>query len=110
MWVAVEVTTPCGPRRAYAPLVGRVSMDQITIDLTELAVEGEDALGLVDVGARVELVSADSSAPNHLGRLAAAAGSCPHEILCRLNPRIRRLYDEPGATVEVPGPAAACTG
>ncbi len=110
VWVAVEVTTPCGPRRAYAPLVGRVSMDQITIDLTELAVEGKDALGLVDVGARVELVSAESSAPNHLGRLAAAAGSCPHEILSRLNPRIRRVYDEPCANVEVPGPAAACTG
>jgi len=73
---------------AYAPLVGSVSMDQITIDLTDLVADGMP----VEIGTRVELISADRAAPNHVARLAERAGTNPYELLCRMNPRIRRAY------------------
>jgi len=83
------------------PVVGVVNMDQITIDLTDLVepagAEAAKSVGAgveasVGVGTRVELISADPSAPNHLPRLAAASGTIPHELLCRVAPRGRRVY------------------
>jgi len=75
-----------GGMKAYVPQVGTVSMDQITVDLTDLP---EAGLG---VGAWVELVGNDRAAPNHLPQLAKAAGSITHELLCRFGPRVQRHY------------------
>jgi alanine racemase len=80
-----------GPWR-FVPVVGRVNMDQITIDLTDVAPPRARRRCPVGPGTEVELIGADPSAPNHVSALAAAAGTIPHEILCRLNPRIRRIY------------------
>ena len=90
----------CGPggpygalrlNRRYVPVVGAVNMDQITIDLTDLdAMDGGGPRQWT--GTVVELISPDPAAPNHLPTLAAAAGTIPHEIMCRLNPRIDRIY------------------
>jgi alanine racemase len=84
----VEVAIVTGDRTAVAPLVGSVSMDQITVDLTDVVAGGAD----VAIGCRVELISADRGAPNHVARLAAFASTNPYELLCRMNPRIRRAY------------------
>ena len=109
--VAVIVDTPGGTDRAQAPLVGRVNMDQITIDLTDLGIAGGELARCVRIGTPVELISAERGAPNDVTRLAEAAGTIPYEILCRLNPRIRRIYHRASATVEAfettPAPAAA---
>lgn len=88
--VAVLRETPRGAVREYAPVIGAVNMDQITIDLTDV-----DPLGAAagpEIGWSVEIVSADAEAPNHLPRLARRAGMIPHEMLCRIHPRIPRLY------------------
>ena len=69
----------------YAPVVGVVSMDQMTVDLT--GVIAEDSIGSVD---RVELLSNVPGAPNGLRELARASGIKPHAIIARLHPRIRR--------------------
>jgi alanine racemase len=74
-----------GERAAYAPLVGRVSMDQITIDVTDL----RDAVG---IGTTVDVVGTDRDAPNALPALAAQAGTITHELLCRLSARLPRKY------------------
>lgn len=71
-------------RLVDAPVVGAVSMDQITIDLTEL---GEAEAG---VGALVELIGRDRGATTDLARVARAAGTISHELLCRLSPQIER--------------------
>lgn len=105
--VAVLLYTPQGCRRAYAPVVGAVNMDQITIDLTDVASSGTVWAGNLAVGTPVELISADRDAANHLVKLADAAGTIPYEILCRLSPKIRRIYHEAPAAVEVFAPAAA---
>lgn len=72
--------------KAYVPVVGRVSMDQITVDLTDIP---EDQIGL---GALVEVIGHDRTAPNHLPALARRAGTIAHELLCRLSPRLTRQY------------------
>lgn len=82
---------------AFAQVVGRVSMDQITIDVTDVpeeylkfgSVNGEPT------GPEVELYSRDAGAPNFLPRLARAAGSITHELLCRIGARVERLHCYP---------------
>jgi len=69
-----------------APVVGAVSMDQITIDVTDLPEQ------VAQVGAEVELVGADRGAPNHLPTLAAKAGTISHQLLCSVGPRVQRVY------------------
>jgi alanine racemase len=73
---------------AEAPVIGAVSMDQIAIDLTSIAGvlpdAGQDAL--------VEIVSGDTSAPNHAARVAAMTGQHAYELLCRIPARVPRRY------------------
>lgn len=100
--VALVVDGANGAERVYAPVVGRVNMDQITIDLTDIAgADGEQCPSL-RVGTVVELITPDRDAPNHLVRLAQIAGSNPYELLCGLNPRIRRVYHHAGRSARVP--------
>jgi alanine racemase len=62
------------------PLVGRVSMDMLAIDVT-------GAPG-VEVGQDIELFGAETS----INDLAAAAGTIPYEILTRISSRAERRY------------------
>lgn len=91
------------PIEGWAPVIGAVNMDQIAVDLTEVERLAELPDG--GVGVEVELVSTDRDAPNHLARVAAAAGLIPYEFLCRLNPRIRRHYVSDAAVSEQSAPA-----
>ncbi|MDF7822536.1 alanine racemase [Pontiellaceae bacterium B12227] len=69
-----------------APVCGRVSMDQMTVDVTDIT----DA----KVGDEVEIISADPSAPNCVENLARLAGTIPYEITCHLGHNMRhRLVD-----------------
>ena len=63
------------------PMVGRVSMDLITLDVT-------DALGLAP-GDRVMLIGGAGPSPDDL---AAQAGTIGYEILTSLGDRYRRDY------------------
>jgi alanine racemase len=86
-----------GCHRRMAPIVGKVNMDQIILDVTDLPG--------VKAGDTVELISDDAASPCALPRLAELAGTSSYELLCRLSPRLRRAYvDVPG---ESPLPAAA---
>lgn len=73
-----------------APVRGRINMDQIIVDLT--------GLPEAQVGAEVELIAADSAAPNALPTLAKQADSTCYEMLVRLSPRIQRRYTTTHAT------------
>ncbi len=73
-----------GQPLAYAPVIGRVSMDQITIDLTDCADAG--------VGMVVEVVSDDPACPCSLPKLASQANTTCYEILCRISPRLERVH------------------
>ncbi len=92
--------------REFAPVIGAVNMDQITVDLTDLDLLTQRDGGL---GLTVEIVSPDAAAPNHLPRLAARSGMIPHEMLCRIHPKIPRLYVVDGAVEEASPSATAPT-
>ena len=69
------------------PVVGRVSMDQTIVDLTELANNGADLLP----GDRVTVISNIRKDPNSVESLASQLNTIPNEIVTRLGPRIIRV-------------------
>jgi len=74
-------------RGRRAPVVGSVCMDMSMIDVTGMDVAPGDEVLIV--GAR---------SPESIGvrEIAAAIGTIPYELLCRVGARIERRYDEPG--------------
>ncbi|MEO1236110.1 MAG: alanine racemase [Planctomycetota bacterium] len=71
-----------------APVLGRINMDQLSVDLTELAKQTDTNLRDRDV----EVYSNDPDAPNALHRLAAAADTHCYEMLTRLSLNLPRVY------------------
>jgi alanine racemase len=87
-------------RGRRVPIVGAVSMDMITVDVT----------GLDDVQPGDEVVilgrQGDESWQQIDAReLGAAVGMIPWEVVCRLGSRIDRIYQEPGTRNQEPGTA-----
>jgi len=72
-----------GRARKSVPVVGRISMDQITVDLTEVN-------GKISVGDEIIIIDDDPQAPNSIERLANQMGTIPYEITCLLGQRVRR--------------------
>ncbi len=73
---------PNGEPPAVIPVVGRVSMDQINIDLTDCQSVG--------IGDEVTIIDDNPSSPNSVEGLAKLAGSIPYEITTLLGSRVRR--------------------
>jgi len=73
------------------PVVGRVSMDQTVVDLTEIGSKG------IKVSAGQEVIVIDNvrSAPNSIESIAEMLGTVPNEIMTRLGPRIQRVQSNP---------------
>ena len=72
-----------GGRRA--PIVGAVSMDMITIDVTDISAEP---------GMEVVLIGGQGTERIDVREMAAAIGTIPYEILCRLGSRVERIYEK----------------
>jgi alanine racemase len=73
----------------YAPVIGALSMDQMTIDLTDLVPTDGGSASLL--GASIELIAADADAPNSLVALANVAKVIPYQLLCGINAQIPRV-------------------
>lgn len=80
-------------RGQRAPLAGRVSMDLLGIDVTDVA----DAA----VGDEVILWGTDLP----VEEIARAAGTSPYELVCSVTRRVRRVAAGPGAAVVATGTA-----
>lgn len=99
------------PEVIYAPIVGRVSMDQITVDVTDVpeshlrlprsAPTGNAELG----GSEVELYSRLPGSRNFLSDMAAMSGTITHDLLCRVSPRVERTYKVSAIAEPAPQPA-----
>ncbi len=75
-------------RGRRAPIVGAVSMDMLTADVTDI-----DAVG---PGDEVVFLGSQGSEPQQTidaREMAAWIGTIPYEILCRLGSRVERKYD-----------------
>lgn len=71
-------------RGRRAPLIGRVSMDQCLADVTDIPE--------AQVGDEVVFFGRQGDAEITLVEFAAWADTIPHEALCRLGPRVPRVY------------------
>src|SRR6185295_2186430 len=71
-------------RGRRAPIVGSVCMDMIMVDVT-----GRD----VSPGDEVVLIGRQGDEEITAREVAAAIGSIPWEVLCRLGSRVERVYD-----------------
>ncbi len=74
------------------PIVGNVSMDNITVDL------GEDG-AQVAVGASATLIGRDGGERQTAEDLAAWVGTINYEIVCGIGPRVPRSYHRDGVTL-----------
>ncbi len=70
-------------RGTRAPIVGAVSMDMITVDVSDVKVE---------TGDEVVIVGAQGDDRIEVREIAAAIGTNPYEVLCRVGTRIERIY------------------
>jgi alanine racemase len=76
-----------GLRGRFFPVVGRISMDYLTVALpTDVEVQDGDPM---------TLFSADPDQPNSIERSALLMGTIPYELTCGLHRRMARVYRQP---------------
>ncbi len=69
-----------------APVVGRVSMDWVAVDVTDIP--------NVAVGDRVTLLGRDGRDEITANEIAEKVGTIPYEVLCALSVRVPRVYKD----------------
>jgi alanine racemase len=72
-------------RGKRVPIVGAVSMDMTTIDVTGMDVSTGDEVVIVGEQGQEEI---------GMREIAACIGTIPYELLCRVGTRIERVYDD----------------
>lgn len=72
-----------GTRHGDAPVIGRVSMDQLAVDLTDLPA--------IATGDEVTLIDSGVDRPNSVRAIAERLGTIPYEVTCLLGRRIDRV-------------------
>ena len=78
----------------FAPVVGRVCMDQCMIDVTDLKHE-------VHVGDEVVIFGSQGEACISVDEIAADIGTIPYELVCIIGKRIPRVYLKEGKICSV---------
>lgn len=95
---AVRIFNQDQSQHADAPVVGRVSMDQMTVDLTALPQWARRA------GATAEIYGQDRNSPTDVATLAKQADTILHELLSRLSAKLQRRYticdNQPATTAQ----------
>lgn len=77
------VSVICGGGTYQCPIVGRVSMNITTIDVTRVP----DA----DIGTEVAVISNDPEAENSIIKMARIAGTIPYEIAVRIPSQLKKV-------------------
>lgn len=77
----------------YAPIIGRVCMDQLMIDVT--------GVPDVAVGTEVVLVGEQNGSTLTMEEVSNAAYSFNYELPCRISPRVPRVYYQDGKVVKI---------
>lgn len=84
-------------RGHYAPVVGRICMDQCMVDVTDLVQQGID----IRMGDEVVLFGQQQGKSIPVEELAAAIGTINYELVCLIGKRIPRIYKKNGTVTEV---------
>ena len=77
----------------YANVVGRVCMDQLLIDVSNI--------DKVEIGSIVTLIGKDGELSISFDDIAAISGTIAYEIMCNISIRMPRVYNKNGKTVDV---------
>ncbi|KPU43406.1 alanine racemase [Oxobacter pfennigii] len=77
----------------YAPIVGRICMDQCMVDVTDIKE--------VNVGDEVIIMGSDGNLEISADDIAAALGTINYEIVCMVSRRVPRVYIRKGEIVKV---------
>lgn len=77
----------------YAPVIGRVCMDQMVVDVTDIP--------NVKEGDTVTIFGKDGNNSIPVGELAAQTGTINHEIICNISKRVPRIFIKDGEIVAV---------
>jgi alanine racemase len=77
----------------WVPVIGRISMDMMTVDVTDIALSDTEL-----IGQSVMLVSTSrvTGGENNIFTLAQNAGTITYEIYCGINPGIHREWQDEG--------------
>jgi alanine racemase len=78
-------------------IVGRISMDYTTIDVTDVPGVG--------VGERVTLLGADGGQRIRAEEIAARTGTVPYDVTCSIGKRVERVFTGGGALPSAPEPS-----
>jgi alanine racemase len=76
-----------------APVVARVSMDQITVDVS--------SVGKVELGQEVVIIGRQGDAVQTADDIGNQTGTINYDVLCGIMPRVPRLYVRDGRLVSV---------
>lgn len=76
----------------YAPILGRVCMDQFMVDVTNI----DD----IKIGTKVTLVGKDGNAQLTMEEVSETAGSFNYELPCRISRRVPRTFYKDGKMIE----------
>jgi alanine racemase len=76
-------------RGRRVPIIGRISMDYTTIDVTDVPGVG--------LGERVTLLGADGGARIRAEEIAARTGTVPYDVTCSIGKRVERVFTGGGA-------------
>lgn len=76
----------------YAPILGRVCMDQFMVDVTDI----DD----IKIGTKVTLVGKDGDARLTMEEVSETAGSFNYELPCRISRRVPRTFYKDGKMIE----------
>ncbi len=77
-----------------APIVGRVCMDQLMVDVTEIPEK-------INIGDRVVLIGQDGDLSISAEELGGLSGRFNYELMCDLGNRIPRIYYQNGKIIEI---------
>ena len=83
-------------RGRRVPIVGRISMDYSSIDVTDVPGVG--------VGERVTLLGSDGGARIRAEEIASRTGTVPYDVTCSIGKRVERVFTGGGAPPSVAEP------
>ncbi len=72
----------------FAPIVGRICMDQLMVDVSEIE--------NVEIGSVVTLIGSDGDCEITFDEIASATGTIAYEIMCNISIRLPRVYIKDG--------------
>ncbi len=78
----------------FAPVIGRICMDQCMVDVTDIE-------GVVKPGDEVVLMGTQGNRSIRVEELAASAGTIPYETICLVGKRLPRVYKRDGEVAMV---------